>query len=92
MLIIHATILFIIHATILFIIHATILFIVDAAAGGSDDYAKGSAGVKYSYTLELRDTGRYGFVLPENLIIPTCEETMDAFRVFAQHLKTAPQT
>lgn len=63
-----------------------------AAAGGSDDYAKGSAGVKYSYTLELRDTGRYGFVLPENLIIPTCEETMDAFRVFAQHLKTAPET
>ncbi|VDI20475.1 Hypothetical predicted protein, partial [Mytilus galloprovincialis] len=48
-----------------------------SAAGGSDDYAKGGAGIKYSYTLELRDTGRYGFVLPESSIIPTCQETMD---------------
>jgi len=34
------------------------------AAGGSDDWAKGSAGIKYSYTIELPDTGRYGFILP----------------------------
>jgi carboxypeptidase A4 len=32
--------------------------------GGSDDWAKGSAGIKYSYTVELPDTGRYGFILP----------------------------
>lgn len=31
----------------------------DSAAGGSDDFAKGGAGVKFSYTLELRDAGRY---------------------------------
>ena len=34
------------------------------AIGGSDDWAKGSAGIKYSYTIELPDTGRYGFILP----------------------------
>lgn len=28
------------------------------AAGGSDDWAKGSVGVKYAYTIELRDNGR----------------------------------
>ena len=32
--------------------------------GGSDDWAKGGAGIKYSYTVELPDTGRHGFILP----------------------------
>ncbi|KAB7497328.1 Carboxypeptidase A1 [Armadillidium nasatum] len=32
-------------------------------------------GVTYSYTLELRDTGVHGFLLPEDQIIPTAEET-----------------
>ncbi|KAL3859594.1 hypothetical protein ACJMK2_009808 [Sinanodonta woodiana] len=59
-----------------------------AAAGGSDDYAKGSAGVKYSYTLELRDTGVYGFVLPENQILPACEETWAGVKAFALALAT----
>ncbi len=39
-------------------------FPIDVATGGSDDWAKGVAGIKYSYTLELRDEGRYGFELP----------------------------
>lgn len=33
------------------------------------------AGVKYAYTLELRDVGRYGFVLPADKIIPSGIET-----------------
>ena len=32
--------------------------------GGSDDWAKGGAGIKFSYTVELPDTGRHGFILP----------------------------
>ena len=28
------------------------------ASGASDDWAKGGAGIKYSYTIELPDTGR----------------------------------
>lgn len=32
-------------------------------------------GVKYSYAVELRDTGRHGFLLPEDEILPSSEET-----------------
>ena len=32
--------------------------------GGSEDWAKGVAGIKYSYIIELPDSGRYGFILP----------------------------
>ncbi|XP_071999192.1 carboxypeptidase B [Engystomops pustulosus] len=55
------------------------------AAGGSDDWAY-DAGVKYSFTFELRDTGRYGFALPESQIKPTCEETLLAVKYIANHV------
>ncbi|XP_018596607.1 carboxypeptidase B [Scleropages formosus] len=55
------------------------------AAGGSDDWAY-DLGVKYAYTFELRDTGRYGFLLPESQIKPTCEETMLAVKYIAAHV------
>ena len=29
------------------------------ASGASDDWAKGAAGIKYSFTVELPDTGRW---------------------------------
>lgn len=54
------------------------------AAGGSDDWAKGSARMKYAYTIELRDNGRYGFVLPASYIEPTAKEALAAIRVFAE--------
>ncbi|XP_062377044.1 carboxypeptidase B [Sardina pilchardus] len=56
------------------------------AAGGSDDWAY-DLGVKYSYTFELRDTGRYGFLLPESQIKPTCEETMLAVKYIASYVQ-----
>uniref|UniRef100_A0A8C7G2T6 Carboxypeptidase B n=1 Tax=Oncorhynchus kisutch TaxID=8019 RepID=A0A8C7G2T6_ONCKI len=56
------------------------------AAGGSDDWAY-DLGVKYSYTFELRDTGRYGFLLPESQIKPTCEETMLAVKYITSHVQ-----
>jgi len=46
------------------------------AAGAEDDWAKSKAGIKYSFTLELRP-GPYasnGFILPQRQIIPTGEE------------------
>jgi len=58
------------------------------AAGGSDDWAK-SIGVKYAYTPELRDTGRHGFVLPANLIIPTARDALIFTRVVAFYVATA---
>ncbi|KAL4235386.1 Sodium-dependent noradrenaline transporter [Mactra antiquata] len=59
-----------------------------AAAGGSDDFAKGGAGIKYSYTIELRDQGDYGFQLPATLIIPTAKEFFDGFVAFADTMYT----
>ncbi|CAB3388305.1 Hypothetical predicted protein [Cloeon dipterum] len=38
--------------------------LIYTSSGGSDDWAKEKAGIKYAYTVELPDTGRYGFVLP----------------------------
>ncbi|XP_055038419.2 carboxypeptidase B [Misgurnus anguillicaudatus] len=55
------------------------------AAGGSDDWAY-DQGIKYSYTFELRDTGRYGFLLPESQIKPTCEETTLAVKYIASYV------
>ncbi|KAJ4336079.1 hypothetical protein N0V87_005659 [Didymella glomerata] len=43
-------------------------------SGDSVDYALENAGTKYSMTVELRDTGNYGFVLPANQIKPSGEE------------------
>ncbi|CAG2167896.1 unnamed protein product [Oppiella nova] len=61
--------------------------ILYAAAGGADDWAHGVAGVKYSYTFELRDTGVYGFVLPVRFIVPTGEETFDGIITMCNEIK-----
>jgi len=55
------------------------------AAGGSDDMSK-DHGVALSFTIELRDEGRYGFLLPESQIQPSCEETYAGMDVIAQHV------
>lgn len=54
------------------------MFSLDPATGGSIDWVRAELGVKYSYGLELRDTGKHGFLLPTQLIKPTSEETCDA--------------
>jgi carboxypeptidase A4 len=45
------------------------------ASGSSVDWAVDVAGATYAFAVELRDTGRYGFVLPANQIRPTAQET-----------------
>ncbi|KAI9553940.1 hypothetical protein GHT06_019211 [Daphnia sinensis] len=57
------------------------------AAGGSDDWAK-SIGIKYSYTVELADTGRHGFILPASFIQPVCEDFFPALEVFVDKVAT----
>ena len=47
-------------------------------AGGSNDWAKAEAGIKFSYTFELRDTGEYGFTVPPGQIEDTCSEIVAA--------------
>lgn len=47
-------------------------------------FSKGKAPL--SYTIELRDTGTYGFQLPPAQIIPTGQENWAAFKYFAQYI------
>jgi len=51
-----------------------------ACGGASDWYYK--EGIWGAYTIELRDTGQYGFVLPPAQIIPTGEEIFASMKYF----------
>ena len=62
-------------------------FLPDPAAGGSEDWTYGELGVKYSFSVELRDTGRYGFLLPPDQIIPTGEETFEGLKALVNSMK-----
>ena len=64
---------------------------VDLASGGSDDWAKGIAGIKYSYTVELRDTGAHGFILPADNIPSTGKEIYSALQTMANEMFTERQ-
>jgi len=55
----------------------SIIDVIYEATGGSMDWAKSKVGVPYTFEWELRDTGRYGFVLPADQIVPTALETLD---------------
>ncbi|XP_016927025.3 zinc carboxypeptidase [Drosophila suzukii] len=46
------------------------------ASGATIDWAYNEQGVEISYTIEFRDTGRYGFILPPVHIIPNAEEAL----------------
>lgn len=54
-------------------------------SGSSADWAK-SIGIKYSYTIELRDQDNYGFRLPAEYIVVSAEEAKVAIHVFAQRI------
>jgi len=48
-------------------------------SGGATDWFYSKGLVPISYTIELRDTGQYGFLLPESQIIITGTENWNAF-------------
>nr|AAT36730.1 carboxypeptidase A [Aedes aegypti] len=54
------------------------------ASGGSIDWIKGVYKTPIVLCYELRDTGRYGFVLPPDQIIPNSEETLDSIIVILE--------
>jgi len=67
----------------LYQVHGTVFDPINSAdlypaAGASDDWYK-SIGMRFVFTTELRDTGRYGFVLPKDQIIPSGEEMWAGF-------------
>ncbi|KAK5898596.1 hypothetical protein CgunFtcFv8_015998 [Champsocephalus gunnari] len=55
------------------------------SSGSSIDWAYRN-GISYAFAFELRDTGYYGFLLPESLISPTCTETLRAVKAIASGL------
>ncbi|XP_029523257.1 carboxypeptidase A2-like [Oncorhynchus nerka] len=59
--------------------------IIYQASGGSIDWTY-NLGIKYSFAFELRDTGRYGFILPANQIIPTASETWLALKDIMEYV------
>merc|ERR1711923_191253 len=70
----------------LFQVHGTVFDPINSAdlypaSGAADDWYKGVLGSRFAFTVELRDTGRYGFVLPKEQIIPSGEELWAAMEV-----------
>ncbi len=63
-----------------------VLHIVDQSSGTSRDWAKGVPDIEYVYTIELRDEGQYGFLLPPDQILPTVEETWAGLKAFLLHI------
>ncbi|XP_023262787.1 carboxypeptidase A1 [Seriola lalandi dorsalis] len=69
--------------------YGSIINTIYQASGGTIDWTY-NQGIKYSYTFELRDTGRYGFILPANQIIPTARETWLALMAIMDHTYRNP--
>lgn len=61
--------------------------ILYTASGTASDWAYEKAGIKYSYTIELRDTGTYGFLLPRQQIVPTGEETFNGLLAMIKQME-----
>ncbi|XP_063786525.1 carboxypeptidase A1-like [Pseudophryne corroboree] len=69
--------------------YGDIISTIYQASGGTIDWTY-NQGIKYSFSFELRDTGRYGFALPANQIIPTAQETWLALTVLMEHTRDNP--
>ncbi|XP_040269365.1 carboxypeptidase A2-like [Bufo bufo] len=67
----------------------TICSTIYQASGGSIDWTY-DVGIKYSFAFELRDTGRYGFLLPANQILPTAQETWLGLKKILEHIRDNP--
>jgi len=53
-------------------------------SGGARDFYYSEFNIPLSFTIELRDTGTYGFVLPPVQIVPTGQENWAGFKYFLQ--------
>lgn len=55
-------------------------------SGGSDDFANGQVGIKYTCTMELPDKGRYGFIMPASWILSIGQQTLIGIRAMTDTL------
>lgn len=65
----------------------SLFILADKNSGGSKDYTYGVLKIKYSFALELRDRGKYGFLLPANQIIPTAQEAFQGIKAMAKEMR-----
>jgi hypothetical protein len=63
----------------------------DEAPGTSMDWAKGVAGIPYSYTFELRDQGEHGFLVPNDEIASSGEEILAALFAMQDAIHSGPR-
>lgn len=56
------------------------------STGYSADYAYEVGKAKYAYLIELRDTGKYGFVLPPEQILGSVKEQWEGIKVILSYL------
>jgi murein tripeptide amidase MpaA len=56
------------------------------ATGSSTDYVYDVAKARFAFTSELRDTGRYGFVLPADQIRPSGIEAFEGFKYLVNNI------
>jgi len=61
------------------------------ASGSSVDWTYGVADVVFSYGVELRDQGQYGFLLPASEIVPSGEETLAGILVAMEYVIAHPK-
>lgn len=59
---------------------------LDQRSGTSDSFAMYDVGIKYSYTMQLRDTGTHGYLLPPTYIDATGKETFEMIKAMVDYL------
>ncbi|KAF9147800.1 hypothetical protein BG015_010504 [Linnemannia schmuckeri] len=67
--------------------HGDIFHTIYQSSGTSVDYAYEVAKAGVAMAVELRDTGRYGFMLPAEQILPTGEETWAGLTAILDNIK-----
>ncbi|KAM6225189.1 LOW QUALITY PROTEIN: mast cell carboxypeptidase A [Rhynchocyon petersi] len=66
-------------------IYGPIASTIYPTSGSSLDWAY-DLGIKHTFAFELRDKGKFGFLLPESQIKSTCKETMLAVKFIAKYI------
>ncbi|XP_075411673.1 mast cell carboxypeptidase A [Tenrec ecaudatus] len=66
-------------------IYGPIASTIYPTSGSSLDWAY-DMGIKHTFAFELRDKGKFGFLLPESQIKSTCKETMLAVKFIAKYI------
>jgi len=63
------------------------MHVADRSSGNSRDWAAGAAHIPYVYTVELRDRGQHGFLLPPDQILQTGVETWEGVKAMMNAIR-----